>query len=285
MILMGLTATTRGAEKEGAGSAGSSIKLDLGGGVALEAVFIPAGKFLMGRPADAKPYAWSHKNPLFDDRPQHEVTISKAFYLGKYEVTNEQFEKVMGYIPTKDRTPTHPVAGGGFNPKKPVPLPDGLKTGTLTWHDMQTFCKKVSELAGKTVRLPTEAEWEYAARAGGPPTVFDKKSFEESVGPKDLSRTPGPVGQHKPNPWGLYDMFGNVSEWTQDWLSTYTADAVVDPQGPAKPLAGHPHKVVRGGGFYGDYTFAASTAKFAKEPTLSRGDIGFRVVVEIPKKP
>jgi len=204
--------------------------------------------------------------------------------MGTYEVTNEQFEKVMGYIPSKDRTPKNPVeGGGGFNPKKPVERPDHLKTGTLNWHDMQTFCKKATELTGKIVRLPTEAEWEYAARAGGPPTVFDKDSFEEVA---DTSKKPPvPVGQKKPNAWGLYDLFGNVNEMTQDWLSNYTADAVVDPRGPEKPPADLPKKVVRGGGFYSDYTFAASTAKFAKEQSFSRGDVGFRVVVEAPDTP
>ena len=170
-----------------------SITLDLGGGIALEAVSIPAGKFLMGRPPSEKE---KRKDPILATKPargefnpklvgvveypQHEVTITKSFYMGKYEVSNEQFDRVMGYIPGTTRDPKGPVRGDG--PKR-VSATNTLRAGTITWNDTQTFCKKVSELTGRTVRLPTEAEWEYAARAGGPPPVYDRTQAARAGSP------------------------------------------------------------------------------------------------------
>jgi formylglycine-generating enzyme required for sulfatase activity len=162
-----------------------------------------------------------------------------------------------------------------------------IKTGTLTWEDTHTFCKKVSDLTGKTVRLPTEAEWEYAARAGGPPPVFTKEDLDQIawwVG--NSEGKPHPVGQKKPNAWGLHDLFGNVYEWTQNWFSPYTTDPAVDPKGPDAPLDCCPCKVVRGGwwgpGRGPDQSL--STVKFCKPGgnRFSRSDVGFRVIVEAP---
>jgi formylglycine-generating enzyme required for sulfatase activity len=299
MILMALMAVASGADNEGPApkkqppspatkveAGGPMITLDLGGGITLEAVPIPAGKFLMGRMPtekdkedDRKKAAGTYKfewQPNCTEYPQHEVTITKAFYMGKFEVTNEQFEKVMGYIPSSDKNAKNPADGGGGGKGKNA-------KDRLSWNDTQIFCKKISELTGKTVRLPTEAEWEYAARAGGPPVVFDKVSIEEVA--DSIAKKPVPVGQKKPNAWGLYDLFGNVYEWTQDWATPYTADPIVDPRGPMNPPATSPGKVVRGGCYYRGAHWQVTTMKFQKPPDLSRGDIGFRVVVEAPEVP
>ncbi|MEI7834555.1 MAG: formylglycine-generating enzyme family protein [bacterium] len=278
------------------------VSLDLGGGIALEAVLIPAGKFLMGRPpadkdkeTDRKQAAGTYKgeyNPKYIgvyEYPQHEVIISKAYYLGTFEVTNEQFEKVMGYNPSSIKDAKNPADGGGQRAlqdmKKKGLDTSQIKTGPLAWTDAQQFCQKVSVLTGKVVRLPTEAEWEYAARAGGPPIVFDKDMMNEvawcSINSENKAH---PVGQKKPNAWGLYDLFGNVYEWTENWFAPYTADAVVDPRGPEKALADCPNKVVRGGCFYSGPGGSWTTYKFTKPAEkFSRSDIGFRVLVEVPK--
>ncbi|MGD0896657.1 MAG: formylglycine-generating enzyme family protein [Thermoguttaceae bacterium] len=302
-------ATTLATPAIGAAKAGPTITLDLGGGITLEAVLIPAGKFLMGRAPTEKDKAMDQRqragaykgefNPKTIgvlEYPQHEVTISKPFYMGKYEVTNEQYEKVMGISPSRWKDPRNPVEGGsiphvrGMKKYQGTVVDPSFKTGTLTWDDTQAFCKKVGELTGKTVRLPTEAEWEYAARAGGPPPEFTKEDLDEIAWWNGNSEgKPHSVGQKKPNAWGLYDMFGNVYEWTQNWFEPYTADAVVDPKGPDSPLDVWPSKVIRGG-WYGPGRGpgqSLSTIKFCKPGgnKFSRGDIGFRVVVETPKTP
>jgi formylglycine-generating enzyme required for sulfatase activity len=233
-----------------------------------------------------RPSEWG---PLGSEYPQHEVTISKAFYMGKYEVTNEQYERVMGYNPSIHREPKNPACGGG-----PAQLPamkkegrdtSQFKTGPLSWNDTQTFCRKVGELTGRTVRLPTEAEWEYAARAGGLPHVCSTAFLNRAAwwGGNSEGKT-RPVGQKEPNGWGLYDMLGNVSEWTQNWPAVYTADAAVDPQGPAGPPADAPVKMIRGG-YYTNGLGAYSTSRYGKPLDFSRFEIGFRVVVEVPKAP
>ena len=226
-----------------------------------------------------RPSEWT---PIFSEYPQHKVTISKAFYLGKYEVTNEQYERVMGYNSSVCRDPKNPADGGG--PQKLADMKRGgrdtgqFKTGSLGWNDAQTFCRKVGELTGRTVRLPTEAEWEYAARAGGPPHVCNTAFLNRVAwwGDNSDGKT-HPVGQKEPNAWGLHDMHGNVSEWTLDWVSEYTADAVVDPHGPDNPSSDAPRKVVRGGV---RHCISNLTTKFGKPVEFSRCDIGFRVVVE-----
>lgn len=233
-----------------------------------------------------KPSEWG---PLGSEYPQHEVTISKAFYMGKYEVTNEQYERVMGYNPSIHREPKNPACGGGpaklAGMKKEGRHTSQFKTGPLSWNDTQTFCRKVGELTGRTVRLPTEAEWEYAARAGGPPHVCNTAFLNRAAwwGDNSEGKT-HPVGQKEPNAWGLYDMLGNVSEWTQNWPAVYTADAAVDPQGPAGPPADAPVKMIRGG-YYTNGFGAYSTARYGKPLDFSRFEIGFRVVVEVPSAP
>ena len=270
----------------------NAMTLNLGGDIRLDVILIPAGTFLMGRqPTDADRMNDEKKangtfkgewSPLYTEYPQHEVTITRPYYLGKFEVTNEQFEKVMGYIPSDQKDPRFPVSGGSAvkgSKEKPQ---------TITWDDSQSFCKKASAILARTVHLPTEAEWEYAARAGGPPCVFTFGMVDEIAwwGPSGDSKR-HEVGGKKPNQWGLYDMFGNVYEWTQDWAAPYTADALVDPHGPdekpAEPTKAR--KVVRGGGPYRNVPLKSlSTGKFGKPGgnEFSRADVGFRVVVEIP---
>ena len=166
-------------------------------------------------------------------KTQHEVTITKPFYMGKYVVTQEQYEAIMGNNPSHFKGAQNPVE-------------------MVSWDDAQAFCQKLSKKSGKTVRLPTEAEWEYACRAGTSTKYYSGDSEE------DLKRvawyeansndTTHPVGQKEPNKFGLYDMHGNVWQWCQDWYGDYTANEVADPQGPAQGAS----RVLRGGSWYHD---------------------------------
>jgi len=188
----------------------AGLTLDLGKGVTMKLVLIRPGKFVMGSPD-------SEQGRNKNEGPQHEVTISKPFCMGATEVTQAQFEALMGTNPSKFKGPTNPV-------------------DSVTWDEAVEFCRKLSEKTGKAVRLPTEAEWEYACRAGSK-TRFSFGDSDSVLGDyawcgSNSGGKTHPVGQKKPNPWGLYDMHGNLYEWCADWRSPYSSKASTDPQGP-----------------------------------------------------
>ena len=169
--------------------------------IGMEFVLIPAGEFKMGSPS-------GEKGRISDEGPVHTVTIEKAYYLGKYEVTQEQWREVMSSNPSYFEGDNQPVE-------------------KVSWNDIQEFIKKLNEREGTNkYRLPSEAEWEYAARAGTT-TRYSFGDDESELGDyawyKDNSGSKThPVGQKLPNPWGLYDMHGNVWEWVQDyWYHNY----------------------------------------------------------------
>ena len=213
-----------------------------------ELVLIPSGKFLMGSPITEP-----GRN---EDEIQHEVTITKPFYLGKFEVSQEQWENIMGSFPD-------PTIGKGSN----------LPVSGLSWNDCQDFIKKLNENTTGGYRLPTEAEWEYACRAGAK-TAY---SFGETLTNKDANffdTGAKPLGSYNPNAFGLYDMHGNVWEWCKDWKEKYSANAEIDPQGP---LSGAEH-VLRGGSFITLSPSARSSNRFTLYSTTYKNHYyGFRL--------
>ncbi|MCY3018035.1 MAG: formylglycine-generating enzyme family protein [Planctomycetota bacterium] len=294
--------------------------LDLGGGVTLELVLIPAGKFVMGTPEPESPWIggtifgiaalvtlillarllWrafrQHRRPQFSLRwlivvvlilgvaeyggfrcwrvaqarrdfnwgesPGHQVTLTRLFYMARFLTTQEQYQQVMGTNPS------------GF---KGASLP----IDTMSRDDVQEFCKKVSEKTGQAVRLPTEAEWEFACRAGTT-TAYYSGDTEADLGRAawyyaNSGGKAHPVGQKEPNAFGLYDMHGNVWEWCADWYGYYEAAAAVNPQGA-------PHgqyRVLRGGAWYfgpGDCRSASRADDAASYQYFGVG-FGFRLVL------
>jgi formylglycine-generating enzyme required for sulfatase activity len=195
-------------------------KIDLGKGVKLEMVLIPAGKFMMGSPVSEK-----GRN---ENETQHEVILTKPFYMGKYEVTQEQWEAVMGNNPSLVKGEKLPV------------------TNVPATH-LQNFIAKLNAKSNSGYRLPTEAEWEYTFRAG----TITAYSFGDAITPKDANYTgskigiPATVGNYQANAFGIYDMHGNVWEWCEDWFGDYPTGVVVDPTGP---VTGE-KRVLRGGSF------------------------------------
>ena len=225
----------------------------LPGGATMEMVWIKPGTFLMGSPEDEP----GREN---DEGPQHEVTVSRGFWLGKYELTQAQWESVMG---------TRPWSGMYYVWEKP-----DHPAVCISWDDMRTFIAKLNKAKGSEVyRLPTEAEWEYACRAGtttrwsfgddesllGNYAWYDANAWYVGKGYAHA------VGTKLPNPWGLYDMHGNVYEWVQDWYGSYFSDPQADPTGPTSGS----DRVERGG------CFGAGT-QYARSAYRTRGPLGHR---------
>ena len=217
----------------------------------MEFVWIPAGEFLMGSP--------SHEEGRDSDERQHEVRISQGFWMGKYEVTQREWERVMG------ANPSHFESCGARCPVEQV-----------LWEDVQEFIGRLNEGesgSGYVYRLPTEAEWEYAARAG---TTGARHGELDSIAWYDGNsgdRTHR-VGQKRANGWGLHDMLGNVWEWTADWYGDYPSGTVKDPRGPSTGS----RRVTRGGGWDSDARYVRSANRGTYSPGYRNGYFGFRLV-------
>jgi formylglycine-generating enzyme required for sulfatase activity len=218
-------------------------------------VLIPAGVFLMGSPN-------SELGRDHDEGPQRQVTISRPFYMQTTEVTQGQWKRVMG------SNPSHFSSCG-----------DECPVENVSWEDVQNFIKKLNSME-KTdkYRLPTEAQWEYAARAGTA-TRFHAGNKDEDLSssgwakPNSAAKT-HPVGQKTPNSWGLYDMNGNVYEWVQDWYHLYAPGSVTDPAGPVSGSK----RVRRGGSWSSIARFCRSANRDYVAPGLRSGLLGFRLL-------
>ncbi len=200
--------------------------------VTLEMVSLPAGQFIMGS-ADSDPDAWDA------EKPQHQVKVN-SFAIGKYPVTQAQYEAVMGTNPSHFKNNSW-LKNNLQNPVENV-----------SWNDAQAFCQKLSQITGKTYRLPTEAEWEYACRAGTTTRYYfgdDASQLGDYAWYKGNSQnTTHPVGQKKPNAWGLYDMIGNVWEWCEDnWHDNYIG---APKDGSAWLTNDNDYPILRGGCWY-----------------------------------
>ena len=200
-----------------------------------EMVVIPAGSFMMGSPPDPEQDPFSNAKPVKvgedNEKPQHRVNI-QSFAIGKYEVTQEQWFAVMGNNPSSNKGRTLPVEN-------------------VSWDDSQLFVQKLSQKIGKKYRLPTEAEWEYAARAGSTTTYpWGNSDAELHVYAwfSAIANATNPVGLKKPNQFGLYDMMGNVWEWTQDCWNPGYSGAPTD--GSAWTGGDCSRRVLRGGSWY-----------------------------------
>jgi formylglycine-generating enzyme required for sulfatase activity len=224
--------------------------------IGMEFVLIPAGTFMMGSPdSDAEASDM--------EKPAHRVTISQPFYLGKYLVTQGQWEAVMG----KENNPSQ-FKGDANRPVEHV-----------SWEDVQQFIDMLNTREGGTqYRLPTEAEWEYACRAGSQtaysfgddPRQLDTYGWYQG----NSERHTHPVRQKRPNAWGLYDMHGNVYEWVQDWYGGYAAEPVTDPQGPASGS----DRVLRSGSWNDNARYCRAASR-VYDASCSRNEFfGFRLL-------
>jgi formylglycine-generating enzyme required for sulfatase activity len=261
--------------------------------IGMKLVRIPAGEFLMGSsPTDIEKYLTADstftREQLANEQPQHRVKITRAFYLGMFEVTQSEYERVMGYNPSwfsKGGRRKNDVLGKDTS---------AFPVDSVGWNDAQEFCRRLSaldteKLAGRRYGLPTEAQWEYACRAGTT-TAFhfgDTSNGSESnvtgnepFGPvlrgPNLQRTTT-VGSYKPNAFGLFDMHGNVWEWCADYYHGrfYDRHVADDPVDTARSL----RRVKRGGGWYGAPRLSRAALRASNTPTRGYIYDGFRVVI------
>ena len=258
-----------------AGSKRKQLTVDLGSGVSMKLVYIPAGEFMMGSGESAEQVARKGDGKVEwfkGEHPQHRVRLSKDFYMGVHEVTQAQYRAVMGKNPS------------GFSG-------DNLPVEMVSWNDAEEFCRKLSSKEGKTYRLPTEAEWEYSCRAGtatpfntGATISTDQANYNGNYtygsDRKGVYREKTtPVGSFRPNAWGLYDMHGNVWEWCSDWyIDSYTNAETTDPQGPSSGTA----RVFRGGVWGYGPRICRSASRNSTFNCRYYGDWGgFRVVLSV----
>jgi formylglycine-generating enzyme required for sulfatase activity len=213
----------------------------------IEFVWCAPGTFVMGTPGDTQ------------IEIPHQVTLTRGFWIGKYPVTQGQWIRVMGSNPSDFHSAGHDA---------PVE--------NVSWEDAQAFCSTVSRAEGIQFRLPTEAEWEYACRAGSAgPYCFPGDLVDYAWYAENSNGTTHPVGQKRPNAWGLFDMHGNVWEWCADWYENYTKGPTTDPMGPRSGSL----RVNRGGGWRDIAAYCRSAYHNGDSPGVLGDDLGFRVAV------
>ena len=240
----------------------SAFSEDLGNNIGLDMVAIPAGEFVMGSPPE-------EEGRDADEGPQRTVTVP-SFFMGRFQVTQAQYEAVMGENPSRFQGANRPVE-------------------KVSWNDAVAFCEKLTDRTGRTYRLPSEAEWEYACRSGtttpfafGPTITTDLANYDGNFtygsGPKGVYREETTdVGSFPPNAFGLYDMHGNVYEWCQDvWHNSYEG-APMD--GSAWRSGGdQAQRVLRGGSWFDDPVFCRSANRYVFSRVILGSNVGFRVV-------
>jgi formylglycine-generating enzyme required for sulfatase activity len=252
MILATSLAANFSAEPAREGHSFSIPELDL------ELIWVKPGEFTMGSPSHEP-----HRNKA--EGPQTKVKISRGFWLGKTEVTQAQYQKITGENPShfKDAGKDHPVEH-------------------VSWTDAMAFCSKLNErerVAGRlppgyAYSLPTEAQWEYAYRAGTTgeyPENPDAMSWHEG----NSGEKTHPVGLRRPNPWGFHDMAGNILEWTYDWYAPYSGGSVTDPKGPQRGY----YRTARGGSWRKEIRVSRSAARSGGSEARVDYTIGFRLAL------
>ena len=245
---------------------GATVTMDIGKGVKLELVRIEPGTFMMGSPETN-----SDSDP--SEQPAHQVKISKPFYMGKFEITQQQWGVIRG-------NQSHSNTGEQY------------PADSISWNDAVNWCKEISEKTGVKMHLPTEAQWEYACRSGAKTRYYfgdqikpESANYSGTDKSKNIGKT-SLVGKYPPNAWGLYDMHGNVWEWCEDTLHENFEKAPEDGSAWMDPASKF-NRVRKGGSWHEDAASLRSAVRWGspgdeKEPDMRNNVSGFRVIVEVP---
>jgi uncharacterized protein (TIGR02996 family) len=230
--------------------------------VGMQFALVPAGTFLMGSPP-------GEEGRYDDEGPQHRVTLPRSYYLGVSSVTQEQWQAVTGHNYSRFKGRLRPV-------------------DNVSWEHCQDFCERLGKLDGRRYRLPTEAEWEHACRAGTTSPFSFGEVISTELANYDGNCTYGGserglyrrmttrVGSFPPNAWGLFDMHGNVKEWCADWIGDYDRRAAVDPQGLPSGI----YRVQRGGSWFNIPRFCRSAMRRGSPPPHADNESGLRLCLE-----
>lgn len=230
-----------------------NIQIPVKNGITIDMVRVKSGRLVMG--------ATREMGSRFNSEiPRHEVAITENFYIGKYEVTQALWKAVMG---------TNPSFFKG----------DNLPVENVSWNECKAFITKLNRLTGKRFRLPTEAEWEYAAY-GGPENqgyMFSGGNDQTKVAcyEGNSNGKTKPVGSKQPNELGIYDMSGNVAEWCQDWFGKYTSGLKTNPKGPSKGTL----KIYRGGSYKSEAWYVNCIYRSKANTNTKQNSIGFRLAL------
>ena len=277
----------------GRADAAPAFRDEIANSIGMKLKFIESGKFLMGSPKDED----GHED---NEGPQHEVEITKPFYLGVYSVTRGQFAAFVkddGYQTEAEKAG---ATGTWQKPRFPSQYDQTDKDPVVevSWNDAVRFCQWLSKKEKKTYELPTEAEWEYACRAGtktrfwcgdkdedlkGNANIADASLKEKwpdaswAVAWDDGYAFTSPVGSFQANPWGLYDMHGNVWQWCADWYGLYQEGSIKDPKGKESANS----RVLRGGSWYYELQSCRAAYRLLYSPTYHISNIGFRVALRL----
>ena len=245
--------STNALSSSGSSQSGNTLTIPVKNGINIEMVKVEAGSFNMGATPEMQ-------DPDTDEKPVHRVTLTNNYYIGKYEVTQALWKIVMGSNPSNSKG-------------------DNLPVEQVSWNDCQDFISKLNAMTGKRFRLPSEAEWEYAARGGnksrgyqysGSNTIGDVAWYDGN----NSSMTHA-VGTKQPNELGLYDMTGNVWEWCQDWYDSYSSSPQTNPIGAVSGS----YRVFRGGGINSSARFCHSSIRFDNSPAFRSFILGLRLVL------
>ena len=247
------TSSTNALSSNSSSPSGNTITIPVKNGINIGMIKVGAGSFDMGATPEMG-------NPYEDEKPVHRVTLTNDYYIGKYEVTQALWQAVMGSIPSKFKGNNLPVEN-------------------VSWDDCQDFVSKLNAMTGKKFRLPTEAEWEYAARGGkksrgyqysGSNTLGDVAWYGDNSGSKTHA-----VGTKQPNELGIYDMTGNVWEWCQDWKGSYSSSPQTNPTGAASGS----NCVLRGGSWYNSAKRCRASCRIGITPGGRDDNLGLRLIL------
>ena len=248
-----LTTNASSSVASGASLSGNTIIIPVKDGISIDMIRVEAGTFTMGATTEMK-------DPWDDEKPTHQVTLTNDYYIGKYEVTQALWKAVMGKNPSNFKG-------------------DNLPVEEVSWNDCQKFISKLNSITGKTFRLPTEAEWEYAARGGkksrgyqysGSNNLSDVAWYTDNSGSKTHT-----VGSKQANELGIYDMSGNVYEWCQDWKGSYSSSSQVNPTGDNSGS----DRVYRGGSWFDTARRCRSSYRDISAPVYRGSYLGLRLVL------